>query len=885
MNNNIFNAFKLKNNKIMFIDNREEQNSSIPNSTIFLNINDSIDFSPSKIDLMKYEQKSFTTNKIETCCNSCDKKTSKSLEEIPIYFPKSNSKSANKIISIPIKLNYTKKNENVKNLFQNDTTKENVNNDYTRIVCTTEIKELSISSTDSSKNKNNNFDYNEVIDPKMTNLSYIYNLDIKNDIQNLIDEISLFSQTENMQSNKNDINNNNEEESKNIDIKYQNKKNLVSIQELEDEEDENDEKDSKFNKKLNMTEKNKNTPIIFSSNFSQAFIHTKKFSYSPSINQNNIIDIDNDYNNSEEKNDSFINNNIIIKPIDTFISYNNEITSDDINGNVNSFFNESDINKFFISPSKKDKKQYKDHIYHTLNKLRTCDNKFNNNSSSSKKKLPNSTYIKKTIKKTDYQKNNDLSKLISPENLNKYYTYNFNNNFEITDFNILNKINKYKNFYKDDIKITKFDLFKNLNICVNKNNDIDYIEEQKLKNITKDNDKREKDSFFKEYNDCNNSLEKIAANQSNLFLTTTLNTSNLLNNFKEDTNFNKFSSSKEKEGKNCINDKDYNKKVSDFVINDKNKNIKNKYNKNIKNIEFKNSIFFSEIQDVEKNSDNKNFENNKKLFEKLGSSIEKIKQIENSSVIDKKLFNINREREDANEVKKSEQNNICNKKEKIFDGLKINNKNENIKINNLHIFSIESYENFIKDLLNKTFETISKIKKENINPRKNLIKNKDIGKYISSFENKLNLFRNYYLCFFVKKHYLPTKEEKLQLRTEFDIAFQRNTLFNNYISLIKITNENDDKLRNMIKIYKIIEKYGKINKNIIKQAKKIYKTEGELSPYSIKFINENEKNTKKKEIGYNNINKNNLDIKKAITVSSIVIPMLYLIEFLYKYIK
>ena len=885
----------------MFIDNQTEQNQNIPNSTIFLNINDSIDFSPSKIDLMKDEQKCFTTNKIETFSNSYDKKTSNFLEEIPIYISKSNkSKSTNKIISIPINLNYGKKNENIKNLFQNNPIKEKIKNDYTRIVTTTEIKELSLSSADSSKSKNKNLDYNEITNSKMTNISYIYNLDIKNDIQNIIDEISLFAQMENIQTNINNINNN-QKQSKNIDLKYKNKGNLVSIQELDDEEDENEEKYSKYNKKLTLSEKNKNNPIIFSSNFSEAFIHSKKFSYSPlfsTYNLNNFFD-DVNNNNNEEKNDSFINNNIIIKPLDTFISYNNEITCDDINDNENSFFNESDMNKFFISPSKKDKKHYKDRIYHTLNKSSKCNSCLNINLNSSKKKLANNTYIKKTVRKINRHKNNELTRLISPENLNKHYTLNCNNNFDITDFNTFNKINQLKNFYKDDIMIKKINLFKNLNLCENKNNNINYIDNQRLKNIAKYNDKNTnsieyfnnkngKDNFFKEYNDFSYSPENILTDQSNFFLTTSINTNNSFNNVKENTNINKSFSSKQAEKKNCNNEKDSSKNISDFAIYEKNKNIKHKKNKNAKKIDIKNGLFFTEIPYRKKNGNNNNIKNNKILFEKLEKAIAKEKDIQKADNINtgKNIFNIKvEEKNNNNKLKENKQNNINDKKENILDDLETLNKIKHKKNTDLHIFSVESYEKYINELLNKTSENINKIKRETINSEKFLIQNKDIDKYIISFDNKLDLFRNYCLCLLVKKHYLPNKEEKRKLIKEFNIPLQKHYLFNNYISLIKVINENKNKLLYMIKIQEIIEKYLKIDENNIIQAKKIYKLEGELSPYSLEFKNNNERVFGKNCFEDNNINTNNLNIKKLITVSSIVIPMFYLIDFLYKYIK
>ena len=232
---------------------------------------------------------------------------------------------------------------------------------------------------------------------------------------------------------------------------------------------------------------------------------------------NNIasISINNKINNFEEEQNEF-DSNIFIKPLDplNFNEYENSM----------SFMNESDINKLFSSPNKKGISFFEHNSSNLNNNNIAFYNKNLNNSALNNRinnrfimndendsnymnifnkdkkdiyniKNFNKTYIKKIIGKELFikPKINNLKNLISPENLNRYYSsFCHSNNYTLESNGIEIKKTSIKIFKNDNNSKSK-QLFKDLKLKEN----IIHIDIIKNKKYTK---------IFKNQNSCVNKI-------------------------------------------------------------------------------------------------------------------------------------------------------------------------------------------------------------------------------------------------------------------------------------------------------------------------------------------------------------------------------------------
>ena len=702
--------------------------------------------------------------------------------------------------------------------------------------------------------------------------------------------------------------------------------------------------------------------------------NTTYFSSKYTLGKNNIFDISSDEsekenNNYEDSKSKIINyiegdkiyssideqnnydSNIYLKPLDTF--YNDY-------DYTNSFMNESDMNKLFTSPNKKlisfidnssninsnnkymlyNQKMNNSAINNNrFNKYllnENDENDFNNNSSNSvfnkdkqnyiNKQYYNRTYFKKSISK-DFNINSkikNLKQLISPENLNKYYSSSLNS---IINNNINNNNkNKYKSnidsiqiliktFYNDNTISKKLKYNNDIGFY----NNIDYINNIKNKRYFKYFIKNI--SYIKKIQIDVNYLSiefidikrKLIKNNNSLNILNSTN-SKINSNKREEYNDNTFSSTIEIKNINNINNnlinsidsKDKNKinnniiykfynlkseKISKIPIRINKFNLKEKSN----NINYNDNIITKKI--IKKNYVN----NNNYLLNKFNN----INNKNNNNIIKKKFFN-SFEREDIfdlnnkNKIKKCNTLNNTDIEDK-FPNNTINNTNINklelinkkFEKNKLYI-SVESYEELIKGLITKTNEIKNKLfnEKNNNNSnsfifQENIIKNnnkKEIDNIIISFEKELNLLKNNYLCLLIKKHYLKKKSEKEKLIKQINIKNKRDLFNQSFLNLIndlkeKLKYENIEiKKIYYDKIINILNKYKTISKIDIKYTKKIFKENNHITPYNLDIKINNSRNA------YHNflegIVNNDSNTKKIIFSTWVIFPLLYGINYL-----
>ena len=941
--------------------------------------------------------------------------------------------------------------KNTNNLFKqltmNDVKIENkiiqFEEENTKIVATAKVRKLSNSSDSltkdntniNNKNKNINIENNNNI-YSTTNIDYILNLKVNNNIQKTIHEIKLLSDKYLFKSGDkikemNDYSNqynNSIEKIKNNRYQHQNFANRVcldSIEELYDEEEIDSKTKSKVtsnktNSELNslfLSEKNINS-VNSCQNVNKYKINSPNSNYSNiknnSINNticisskyhlrnNNIFDISSDEeeekykddNNDKDKIINYIDNdktnnfgdeqnnfdsNIFIRPLDTFINYEYE--------NTNSFMNESDINKLFSSPNKKiisfidntsqinsnnymlynqkmcnsaiNNNRFKNYILNEENDFNTINNnifdkdkkEINNN------KYYNKTYIKKTINRELSAKHNinNLKNLISPENLNKYYSSSFLSNKPLKT-SINNTFNN-NNYIKQNIEIKKLSIkiFVNDNIICNNlsnnnnilkfNNTIEYLNLIKNKKYVKNY--REHYSYINKINIDLDSfsiekIEKIRKIMNNNNSTMSNNdysnfNSNKKNNINKKNEVSEFTLSSTVEKRNISSFNSFKNNYSEdhtsklFIQNDtksKQKDIKignnhiNQYNKipmtnnlnintnqnliknlklNIKsnhkkyksrNITNNNNILFynNSVNLYEKNNYNKENENdNNKYFNSFVS--EEISYLDSKIKNNKKDNRFNNILDNLSKIS-IEDINKNNEDKKLINNNNNNNlliiKDKKIKNNKLYI-SIKSYEELIKDIILKTNNLIENNNESNYNLVFNdkILENKlqnEIDNILLSFEKKLILLKNYYLCLLIQKHYAKTKSEKEKIIKDINIINKRELFYKDYLNLIEYLQEklkydnNQKKKIYFDKIINILEKYKTITKFDIKYTKKIYKKENKISPYNLndKFI---EKNPKFNKI-IGGIFNNDFNTKKIIISTSFLLPIIYGINYL-----
>ena len=654
----------------------------------------------------------------------------------------------------------------------------------------------------------------------------------------------------------------------------------------------------------------------------------------------NYIEGDKIYNSLDEQNN--YDSNIYLRPIDTFINYNDY-------DYTNSFMNESDINKLFTSPNKKlisfidnssninsnnkyiiyNQKMNNSAINNNrINKYllnENDENDLNNNSSSNifnkskkgiiNKQYYNRTYFKKSISK-DFKnsKIKNLKQLISPENLNKYYSSTLNS---IINNNINN--NKPNKSNIDFIKISIKSFSNDNSICkrlkYNKTigffNNIDLINHIKNQRYIKYFS--ENIAYIKKIKIDLNYLNiefidkkrKLINNNNSLTLLNSTN-SKIHSNKREEYNDNTFYSTIDKKNINnnrSIESKDYNKINNNIIYkfynlkSEKISKIPIRINKfNLK--EKSNNINYNDNITTKKNLNKINFNNNNYLLNKIDSinnkNDNKIKNRLINSFENDDIFELdNKIKNNKIKIKKCNSLNITDiDKNKNTNELELTNKK--VKKNKLYI-SIESYEELLKILITKTYDIKNKLlsDKNNNNSnssliiKENIIENnnkKDIDNIIISFENQLNLLKNNYLCLLIKKHYLKKKSDKEKLIKKVNIQNKRDLFNQSYLNIIDILKEKL-KFENIEinkfyfdKVINILEKYKTISKLDIKYTKKIFKENNDITPYNLDIKMNNKKNKFHNVFG--KLVNNDSNNKNIFYSTWIILPLLYGINYL-----
>ena len=703
------------------------------------------------------------------------------------------------------------------------------------------------------------------------------------------------------------------------------------------------------------------------------------------INQDiNYIDNDNNrgFNFDEEKNNyDNLDSNILLRPLDNYINYTEF-------ENTNSFINDSDINKLFSSPNKKiisfidnttsmnnnnnnmgyNKKINNSAINKTINRhILNNENDFifNNNNNSinniflidkkevNNKQYYNKTYIKKSISRDKFTNSKlDLKNLISPANLNKYYSSSFINTIHINN----NKKN-IKIFYNDNItcksllknnniyELSYNDSIKNINIIKSKKyiksfivqnlyinkikleSDIDCIEDIENKGIfINSNSKILNNDVFKSM-----SKENTYKNNKDEYIDNTLSTTIEKRNNTINSYYNSSSNKNNSEDNILrvliINDsKD--KKKSNKIYKNKNSNSNKDINKKVLNLKFREIPHVNPFKfDDNEHNNTINYINKKDLNIKKKNAMntpetkknkyEIYQKSQNSSDYNDNEHNISLSSLEKDEsfinIEKTSINNKSNnndflKNTSIRDNIKNNNNYDITYTNKFYIsnnkklyISIKSYEELIQELISHTDNLKNKIYNIGNNNKNNLNINnsfifkdsimennnniKEINNYLLIFEQKVKLLKNQYLCLLVKKHFLKNKSEKIKLIKDINIQSKREIFKNSYLNLIKNLQEklkydnNDIKIIYLNKIINILESYKSITKYEIKFTKKLYVEENDLSPYNLD-IKEDNKNQKKFNNIFGGLYLNDFKIKKIITSTTIILPILYGINFL-----
>ena len=186
----------------------------------------------------------------------------------------------------------------------------------------------------------------------------------------------------------------------------------------------------------------------------------------------------------------------------------------------------------------------------------------------------------------------------------------------------------------------------------------------------------------------------------------------------------------------------------------------------------------------------------------------------------------------------------------------------------------KKYEKFMKKLIN----ILGKNKYNEINPNQiNEVENdKIIDEKIKDLEMNLKYFKKIYIDLIIKKRNSKSKIGKEKLKEDITIAEKEENIkkiFNNLISLI---NNNGNKNNIWIqKIKDILNRYNQINKEEINDAKnKENKNKFNLS--------------EKKNIANNNnllVNVNNNENRNFLMMTTLFIPLLYIIKYFVRYSK
>ena len=877
--------------------------------------------SKSNLSNILNEEITIITNKyISVSCDKIKRRKNLLKELIPIKNDKKHKKSYDFTQIINIKDKIDKK--QLYNLSRKEIPNTEINGN-TEITTTIHVRKISNSSENLINNEFNS-------KKNDTNINHILNLHVENNIMNLIEQI------EDLQikdyENKKLIERNNYSQ-------YQQESILKKIQLDSIEEVFEEENDSKTKSKNNTDRNNE----IYNSNginyedynkYSKNFSNEKErksyntidntgFStkFGTGKNNNNIFDISSDEEDNNDKNIviNYIENNNIENEneyktnTDCEHDTENNFFLNPIKPNENensiSFMNASDINKLFCSPSKKGINNIYDNNNLTINNINYNNNNLTkqieklNNSALNKRtdsfdefiiNIPhisnnfkqkdknnnyynnnkNTTYKKKKVTKSFKNNSNNIKNLIIPNNLNN----SPNSNNKIKEIKLsLNKKKCIKIFSEDNQKIQKLNknIFRLDENEINTLNAIKNIKYIKTFEIPKVNIKPLSISLFMD-------LDKIE-NKSNNNVKENISYSNKKNyssdsSIKNDVgNISTVMTTFEKYPNTFSPNSHTNKKVGDFQINHfnliENKNMNNNHNKNRSRnkIDQNNSLFYKKSSLLNLSGGYISYEVNQGNSKEKNDVNEKI----NSSIL---LNNIHIKNEKGN-----------NKFDNYLSFA--NNSIDEIK----SFISIQSYEELIQNIFSQTQELKNKLL---LSPNSNLImnisneKNKsEIENILLEFQKNIKTLKYNYLCVLIEKHYATTRNEKINIIKNANMQIKRNNFYSfcqNMFNKLKekLSFENDDsKKKYLNKILEILNNYKTISKFDIKYTKKIYKEENKISHEILDkrfnlINNENSIKEEKSNSIFQILKSNNISSKKIVVTTSVIIPILYGINYL-----
>ena len=896
-----------KNNYIQNISNKTRNSKNI------ININKSLDeLSNSNINSENNKNKKNNIILYRTLDNKMNYDI---YEEIIILSKKYISKSCDKVKrprnifedNIPFKKNISRKNSAC-NLTQkiNTSNKKNKNNKKVHFshkkIKSFEMKEnIEIKATTHIR-KISSTSEKIIMDENDTNIDSVLNLNIENNIQNLIYQIEL-----------NKI--------KNANVsKYIKNNQLDSIEEVYEEEydqktkskNNNNCRIKEINLKCDNVNSQKNLSPYFSNEQKQLNNNTDNSpglstKYSTGKYTNNIFDIPSE----EENNTNYMENNEIDCENEYQYKTITDIEHDSVNNlsipikpnendNSISFMNTSDINKLFNSPSKKGFNNI-DYNNYVNNNIKY--NNINNNSAINKRNKSFEDLIIKFPRINNIFKHNNNSVLINRNNNicnnNTYVKKRVKRPSKFKPQNSKNIIN----LKKLNMSKTNTNKIKEIKLSLNKNKHKQIIlffdDIQKIKKIDKelfkfDNNTLESINLLKEK--IYTKIFKVLLTNVKPILIDSFTNCEEIENIRKNGNKDKIS---------IIN------KTNNYTIDNDNNNVStvimtlDKYTQssdnNIIRTDHKEINQFNMIETNNLNSHSRNrgrnmIEHNNSLPYK-NTSLVNLSSGFNSYEIKQGGSNVKKNTKETKE-KKIEFN--------ILNNIQINN-DDNQNKNNINFLnfinkingenklyiSIESYEEFIKDIIIQTQNILDELLIDNnhglisnIPYNKN---NLELDNLLLELEKNIKFLKYNYLSILVQKHYSKTREEKINVINNYNIPNKREIFYIFYQNMLnifkeKIKLEDINYKKNYIdKIIQILNNYKTISKIEIKDAKNIYKEENKISPEILESkwdANYNGKNVK----GQNNILKilenNNIINKKIVITTSVMIPLLYGINYL-----
>ena len=241
----------------------------------------------------------------------------------------------------------------------------------------------------------------------------------------------------------------------------------------------------------------------------------------------------------------------------------------------------------------------------------------------------------------------------------------------------------------------------------------------------------------------------------------------------------------------------------------------------------------------------------------------------------------------------------------IINNIHISSDKQNQKDNNYLTFasnnleekkfyiSIESYEEFIKKIINQTQNLMNELLSDNnsklIINNQNNNDDSELDKLLLDLEKQIKTLKYNYLCVLIQKHFSKTREEKLKVIRNFNIQNKREVFYDfcqNMFNKIKenIILNNINKKKYISKILQILKNYKTINKFDIKYTKKIYKAENKITQEILdarfKVINNiNSKKETEKSI-LKTLKDKNIINKKVVVTTTVIIPILYGLNYL-----